>query len=138
MIPVQRCPASNVPAMIDLHCHVLPGIDDGPGTVPGSLALARAAVAAGTTTLVATPHVSSRYPTDAATIAAGVRDLSDRLAAAGVTLELLGGAEIALPRLADIPANELTRLSLAGNGWLLVEPPFTAARLRAWTPSCSR
>ena len=55
--------------MIDLHCHVLPGIDDGPATIEDSLALARAAAAAGIRTIVATPHVSRRYPNDAATIA---------------------------------------------------------------------
>ena len=37
--------------MIDLHCHVLPGIDDGPETIEGSLELARAAAAAGTRTI---------------------------------------------------------------------------------------
>ena len=48
--------------MIDLHSHVLPGIDDGPAAIEGSLAFARAAVDAGITEIVATPHVSSRYP----------------------------------------------------------------------------
>ncbi len=51
--------------MIDLHCHVLPGIDDGPKTIEGSLELARMAGAAGIRTIVATPHVSLRYPNDA-------------------------------------------------------------------------
>jgi protein-tyrosine phosphatase len=39
--------------VIDLHCHILAGIDDGPETMEGSLALARAAAAAGTRTIVA-------------------------------------------------------------------------------------
>lgn len=43
--------------MIDLHCHYLPGIDDGAQTLDESLELARAAVAAGITTAVMTPHV---------------------------------------------------------------------------------
>ena len=59
--------------MIDLHCHVVPGIDDGPATLEGSLDLAEAAEAAGITTLVATPHVSWRYLNDAATMRDGVR-----------------------------------------------------------------
>jgi len=59
--------------VIDLHTHVLPGIDDGPGTVEDSIALARAAAADGTTTLVATPHVSWEFPgNDAAAIGAAV------------------------------------------------------------------
>ena len=44
--------------MIDLHCHVLPGIDDGPETMDGAIELARAAASQGTTVLVATPHVT--------------------------------------------------------------------------------
>lgn len=43
--------------MIDIHCHLLPGIDDGPKTVPDALALARACVADGVRHVVATPHV---------------------------------------------------------------------------------
>ncbi|MFI4978134.1 MAG: tyrosine-protein phosphatase [Solirubrobacterales bacterium] len=111
--------------MIDLHCHVLPGIDDGPDSIEGSLALARAAAAAGTRTLVATPHVSYNYPNDAATIARLVDELNGRLAADAVTLEVRPGAEIAMTRLADIEPEELSRLGLGTGRWLLVEPPFT-------------
>ena len=64
--------------MIDLHCHVLPGIDDGPDTIEGSVALARAARAAGIDTLVATPHVNARNPNDRDTIARLVRGRSTR------------------------------------------------------------
>ena len=48
--------------MIDLHTHVLPGIDDGPAELPGSLALLAAAVAEGTVALAATPHVRPDHP----------------------------------------------------------------------------
>ncbi|HYM53757.1 MAG TPA: CpsB/CapC family capsule biosynthesis tyrosine phosphatase [Solirubrobacteraceae bacterium] len=111
--------------MIDLHCHVLAGIDDGPETVAGSLALARAAVAAGVSTLVATPHASSRYPNGAETIGGLVAELRERLAAEGVPLRLEGGAEVALTHVAEIEPSELSRLRLGGGEWLLVEPPFT-------------
>jgi protein-tyrosine phosphatase len=112
--------------VIDLHSHVLPGIDDGPAAVEGSLALARAAVAQGTDTLVATPHVNSRYPNDADTIAGLVRHLAERLEAEGIALELLAGAEIAVTRVAEIEPSQLHRLALGGGPWLLVEPPFTS------------
>ncbi len=111
--------------MIDLHSHVLPGIDDGPHTIEDSLALARAAASAGTTVLVATPHVSWEYSNRAETIAAQVDELNRRLGSEGVALEVRGGAEIAMTRAADIEAKELSRLTLGGGGWLLVEPPFT-------------
>jgi protein-tyrosine phosphatase len=113
--------------VIDLHCHVLPGIDDGPATTETSMALARAAALAGTRTLVATPHVNWRYQNTAETIARAVAELNQRLQAEGVALEVLPGAEIAMTRIADIAPEELSRLALAGGGWLLVEPPFTPA-----------
>jgi protein-tyrosine phosphatase len=117
--------------MIDLHSHVLPGIDDGPATVEGSLALARAAAAGGTHVLVATPHVNLRYDNRAETIARMAEELNATLAehgvatADGVPLRVRAGAEVALSRLADLEARELERLRLGGGAWLLVEPPFT-------------
>jgi protein-tyrosine phosphatase len=112
--------------VIDLHSHVLPGIDDGPADIEGSLALARAAVDQGTGTLVATPHVSSRYPNDADTIAGLSQLVAERLEAEGIALELLAGAEIAVTRVAEIEPSQLHRLGLGGGPWLLVEPPFTS------------
>jgi protein-tyrosine phosphatase len=113
--------------VIDLHCHVLPGIDDGPQTIEASLALARAAQSAGTRTLVATPHVNWRYRNDAETIARLVGELSDRVRAEGLSIEIRPGAEIAMTRIAELDDAELSRLRLGGGPWILVEPPFTAA-----------
>lgn len=110
--------------MIDMHSHVLAGIDDGPETIEGSVGLARAAAAAGTRILVATPHVSWNYPNDAETIMGLVEELNGRLGAEGIALEVRGGAEIAMTRLADIAPAELPGLCLGEGGWLLVEPPF--------------
>ena len=109
---------------IDLHCHVLAGIDDGPDSLEGSVALARAAVAAGTTIVVATPHVSSRYQNDPSTITARVDELNRRLIAEGVPLQVLCGAEIALARLAHIEPDGLSGLTLGAGRSLLVEAPF--------------
>lgn len=111
--------------VIDLHCHVLPGIDDGPATIEDSLALARASAEMGTRTLVATPHVSWSYPNDAETIARLVDELNARLAIEAVALDVRAGAEIAMTRLTEIEPAQLSPLSLGGGPWLLVEPPFT-------------
>ncbi len=117
--------------MIDLHCHVLPGIDDGPATVEGSLELARLAAAEGTDVLVATPHVNSRYRNDAATIAERVAALNERLASEevlttdGRLLEVRAGAEVALTLIPELDDGQLAALGLGGGPWLLVEPPFT-------------
>jgi len=111
--------------MIDLHCHILPGIDDGPPTIDEALDFARAAVAAEMTTMVATPHVSPQYPNDSRTIAPGVVALNARLSAEGIGLEVLAGAEISILQVADLPEGELARLRLGEGPWLLVESPFS-------------
>ena len=111
--------------VIDLHCHVLPGIDDGPETIEDSVALARAAASAGTHTLVATPHVSSRYRNDANTVQRLVEGVNARLAEEGVALNVLPGAEIAITSVAEVERVQLSRLGLGGGRWLLMEPPFT-------------
>jgi protein-tyrosine phosphatase len=116
--------------VIDLHCHVLPGIDDGPATIEGSVALARAAAVAGTHVLVATPHVSARYSNDAATIGRLVGEVNSRLEAEGVPVEVRRGAEIAITRVGELAPSELSSLGLGGGPWLLLEPPFMRAFTR--------
>lgn len=111
--------------MIDLHCHALPGIDDGPETIEASIELMRAARTAGIDTVVATPHVNSRTPNDAHTIAVLTAELNEQLAQAQIDVNVLAGAEIAITQLAEIDPAELSRLTLGGGGWLLIEPPFT-------------
>jgi protein-tyrosine phosphatase len=114
-------------AVIDLHCHLLPGIDDGPATEDGALAMARAAVAQGTTAVVATPHVSWDYANSAARIEQATELLRGVLVRERIPLELHTGAEIAMPRAAEMPDEELVALRLGGPGatHLLVECPFT-------------
>ncbi len=113
--------------MIDLHCHVLPGIDDGPEILEESVVMARAAARAGTRILLATPHVSHSYPNDAEKIAARVATVRERLGSEDFELDVRAGAEIALSRALEMETDELARLSLGGGPWLLVEPPFSPA-----------
>jgi protein-tyrosine phosphatase len=110
--------------VIDLHCHILPGIDDGPATIEDAMALARVAASDGTRTVVATPHVSWEYPNTAKQIAALVEQVNLRLHDEAIALEVRAGAELAMTRIGDIGAHELSRLTLGGGRWLLVEPPF--------------
>lgn len=112
--------------VIDLHCHILPGIDDGPDTFEEALALARAAAATGTRTIVATPHVSWTYRNEPDTIARLTGELNERLASAGVPVEVRTGAEVAVTRVGDIDQAQLLRMRLGDGPWLLLEPPFTA------------
>ena len=111
--------------MIDLHSHILPGLDDGPRTLEGSLDLARAAVADGTRTILATPHVNDDHSIDAPRVAAGLAVLRPALADAEIPLEVLPGGEIAIWRLADLDDPALRGLALGGGPYLLVESPFS-------------
>jgi len=66
--------------MVDLHCHILPGLDDGAKTFEDSLAMAEDAIADGITHVVATPHASSDYAFDFARVSAACKELSALLA----------------------------------------------------------
>jgi protein-tyrosine phosphatase len=111
-------------SVIDLHCHLLPGIDDGPRSMDGALALARAQVAAGVSTVAATPHVSWDMPTDAAAIDVGLADLRAALADEGIPLEVVRGAEIDVHQAEELNDEELSALALGGGRWLLLEAPL--------------
>jgi protein-tyrosine phosphatase len=111
--------------MIDLHTHILPGVDDGSRTLDDALAMARAALADGIDVVAATPHVRDDWPTSAGLMESRVADLTDSLAKAGVTLRLLTGGEIDLHQLEVLPEGELARFGLGGNPqFLLVEFPY--------------
>jgi protein-tyrosine phosphatase len=110
--------------MIDLHSHLLHGLDDGPEAVEGSLAIARAAVAAGVRTMVATPHVSRRYPNRSAEIEGHAQQLRERLRDEHIALDVLTGAEVAPSHLPAIDPAELSRLRLGDGPWLLLECPL--------------
>jgi protein-tyrosine phosphatase len=112
--------------MIDLHCHLLPGIDDGPVDFDGSLALARAQVDAGVRTVAVTPHAIERFPTDGETIARGVKQLRARLETARIALEVLPGAEVDLLHAHELDDEELVLLTPGGGRWLLLEAPISS------------
>jgi protein-tyrosine phosphatase len=113
--------------LVDLHFHLLPGVDDGPAGLEESLDLARAALHAGTGTVVATPHVRPDLGiTDAREIAERVRELRSELAAAGIPLTVGCGGELGHEMAFDLTPDELDLLAQGPPGarWLLVETPF--------------
>jgi protein-tyrosine phosphatase len=111
--------------VIDLHCHILPGIDDGPADMAGTLEMAREHVARGTNVVVATPHVGWDYPNTPEVIEAGVAEVNAELQAEGIPLEVLSGAEVALTRAVDLSAEQLKDLRLGSGPWLLLEAPIS-------------
>jgi protein-tyrosine phosphatase len=112
--------------VIDLHAHVLPGIDDGPRTLADAVALVRAAADAGVETIAATSHVDRRWGRSVAELAAARAQLRTALAQAAVGVDVVAGGEIALDRLIDLTEAELDGFALGGGGALLVETPLTA------------
>jgi protein-tyrosine phosphatase len=118
--------------MIDLHTHVLPGIDDGPAELEAAVELATIASERGVRTLAATPHVSERYPTTVEAMQAGVAELSAQLAQREITLGVCPGGEVEAERIATLEPADLRGFSLAGAGrYLLVELPWEAMTAEA-------
>ena len=113
--------------MIDLHFHLLPGLDDGPRDLADAISLARVAADVGVDTIVATPHVSWEWDNAPRTIAEGVRRLDAELRALAIPVGVRAGAELALTRAIDLADADLRSLTLGGGPWLLIEAPHSAA-----------
>lgn len=111
--------------MIDLHCHVLPDIDDGPADMEASLRMARTALDDGIHTIVATPHVNLRYGAEPEAIGARVEELRAALARDELPITLLSGAEISLSRLPGLDHDQLRTLCLGHSSYALIESPYS-------------
>jgi protein-tyrosine phosphatase len=114
--------------MIDLHCHLLPGIDDGASDLDTALEMARVAVGDGITQLACTPHIyPGVYENDAQKIRGAVARFGERLAEAGIPLCLTFGADTHLvPDLVEgLRAGRIPTLN--GSRYFLFEPPHHVA-----------
>ena len=113
--------------MIDIHAHILPGIDDGPDNLDKALEIAGKACKAGTKVMVATPHtLNGLYRNDRDKILSEVETFKKALKNSGIPLDILSGADIALtPKL--LPCLESGKLMTLNDGgrYLLAElPPY--------------
>jgi protein-tyrosine phosphatase len=110
--------------MIDIHCHILPGIDDGAQNLSDSLEMAEQAVEQGIHTIIATPHyIKNRYENPKQTIFAKVEELNEAIKINNIDLKILPGQE---PRidgdlLTGIDKGEI--IPLAGTSYLFIEFP---------------
>ncbi|KLJ00722.1 capsular biosynthesis protein [Luteimonas sp. FCS-9] len=114
--------------MFDLHCHLLPGIDDGAVDLDMALEMARMAVADGIEVTACTPHIyPGLYENTGPQIRAAIAALQAQLDAAGIALRLVEGADVHLtPTLVDgIRSGRIP--TLAGSRYLLFEPPHHVA-----------
>jgi protein-tyrosine phosphatase len=110
--------------MIDIHCHILPGVDDGPKDLEQSLRMAKVAVAEGVTTILATPHFNSKYGNEKLVILEKVKELNDALKQNSIPLKILPGQE---PRiygeiLEDYQLGKILTLNNTGK-YLFIELP---------------
>jgi protein-tyrosine phosphatase len=110
---------------VDLHCHCLPCVDDGPATMVDSLNLCRALVEDGITAAIATPHQLGRYAgrNGAPAVREAVAALNRSLMLEGVPLRVFAGADVRVDeRLARLLDDDHC-LSLAGGVYVLLELP---------------
>lgn len=113
--------------MIDTHCHILPGVDDGPRDMAAALEMARVAAADGLRAIIATPHWAAGpgFP-DWQTLVQHTAALQAAVEHAGLDLKLHAGAEIALTSSLLEAAATGPWPCLAGSPYLLVEVPAYA------------
>ncbi len=105
--------------MVDIHSHILPGIDDGARTLEESVAMVRMAAEAGTTDIVATPHANNRYAYDESVVESKLTELR---AAAGESIRIHRGCDFHLtPENIRDALGAPAKYSIAGRGYLLVE-----------------
>jgi protein-tyrosine phosphatase len=110
--------------VIDLHCHMLPGIDDGAPDREVALAMARCAVADGITVTACTPHIyPGLYDNDRDGIARAIAAFQDVLDEEGIALRLVIGADthLAPDLLGSMREGRVPTLN--GSRYLLLEPP---------------
>jgi protein-tyrosine phosphatase len=113
------------PGVIDLHSHILPGLDDGARSLEDAVEIARAAAEDGIRTIAATPHVRDDYPTTADEMETALATVNAALREAGVPVDVRPGGELALDWLDRLTPDDLRRFGLGGNPrCLLVEFPY--------------
>lgn len=120
--------------MTDIHCHILPGVDDGAATPADALEMARMAAESGVRTIVATPHCNlpgapeDNYASPA--LARRLEALRRAIEAEGIPLEILPGAEIlCTPQVPEL-LREGRLLTLASSRYLLLEFYFDESLVR--------
>lgn len=111
--------------LIDIHCHLLPGLDDGPERLEDSLEMARLAVADGIHTIVATPHhLDGTYENEREVVEDSVLRFKRRLEESGIPLKVLQGQELhCAANLIDLLHDGHEWMSLNRSRYVLLEFP---------------
>lgn len=111
--------------MIDLHTHVLPGLDDGARDIDDSVSMAIRAAEDGVHTLVATPHIRDDYAVHIHELRDRTDQLSDELSRRNVPVRVLPGGEVAMSMAGELSDAQLRAVSLGGSSrYVLLETPY--------------
>jgi protein-tyrosine phosphatase len=106
--------------MIDLHCHILPGIDDGAKSAKESVRMARVAAKDGITHIVATPHIrDTLHPVNF--LKQYVTKFNEALLKWQIPVEILYGADV----YAMLPPKQVRRYAINNTQYILIEFPYT-------------
>lgn len=112
--------------MVDLHCHLLPLVDDGPASVEQMLQLAEQAASEGVTRIIATPHLfHPQFETEAVDVKLTVDELNVLLHQRNIPVTVYPGHEIRLTGELIEEVQKGTALPLAHSRYLLIEFPST-------------
>lgn len=111
---------------IDMHTHILPGLDDGPKDMAGSIAMARCYEKVGIKTVVATPHFlpGTAWAPAKERVLESVLALRTSLDSAGIDLTVVAGMEIAYHKKLEERILAGVVLPLGQSGYFLIEPSF--------------
>jgi protein-tyrosine phosphatase len=109
--------------VIDVHCHILPAVDDGPRTMAESVAMARQAEADGIACVCATPHIRADHDVRIGELPRRVAELNDAVRREGLAVRVAVGGEVAEETALGLTDDELRAVTLGGGGrWVLLEP----------------
>jgi protein-tyrosine phosphatase len=100
--------------VIDTHCHLLPGVDDGARVVGDAVAMARQFVESGVTAVVCTPHLSTQFRASAAQVSRKLERLRLALGDLSVDLQLHLGTEFTTTRVRTATPAELAERAIGG------------------------
>lgn len=109
--------------MVDLHSHILPGIDDGAANLEESLQMCRTAYQDGIRTIVCTPHVG-KFPNTKEAILAKTNELREKIAPQNLKINLLCGADVEFhPDIFSLVENK-SILTINNSRYLLLDLPY--------------
>ena len=115
-------PPAHWSAVIDIHCHILPALDDGALDFDDSAAMAAQAAEDGIEVVCATPHIRPDHVVNLAELPLRVAALQRELRRRELDVQIASGGEIAQTIASGLTDTELRDLSLGGGGWVLLEP----------------